>query len=65
MRRVTILLMLLLAAPLAAQPVPYDAAKQVHWATAAFFGTGWYRVSDNRTLRLICMMREVFCSSEH
>ena len=25
----------------------------------------FYRVSDNRTLRLICMMREVFCSSEH
>ena len=48
MRRVAILLVLLFAAPLAAQPVPYDAAKQVHWATAAFFGTGWYRVSDNR-----------------
>ena len=25
----------------------------------------FYRVSDNRTLRLICMMREVFCSREH
>jgi DNA-binding transcriptional ArsR family regulator len=25
----------------------------------------FYRVSDNRTLRLICMMREVFCSNEH
>jgi hypothetical protein len=25
----------------------------------------FYRVSDNRTLRLICMMREVFCSSDH
>ena len=25
----------------------------------------FYRVSDNRTLRLICMMREVFCSHEH
>lgn len=24
----------------------------------------FYRVSNNRTLRLICMMREVFCSSE-
>ena len=22
--------------------------KQVHWASAAFFGTGWYRVDDNR-----------------
>ena len=25
----------------------------------------FYRVSYNRTLRLICMMREVFCSHEH
>jgi DNA-binding transcriptional ArsR family regulator len=25
----------------------------------------FYRVSNNRTLRLICMMREVFCNSEH
>ena len=25
----------------------------------------FYRVSDNRTLRLICMMREVFCNHEH
>ena len=25
----------------------------------------FYRVSDSRTLRLICMMREVFCSNEH
>jgi len=25
----------------------------------------FYRVSDNRTLRLICMMREVFCTHEH
>ena len=25
----------------------------------------FYRVSDSRTLRLICMMREVFCSHEH
>lgn len=25
----------------------------------------FYRVSDNRTLKLICMMREVFCSHEH
>jgi hypothetical protein len=47
-RRVAFILLALFAAPLAAQPVTYDAAKQVHWATAAFFGTGWYRVSDNR-----------------
>jgi len=25
----------------------------------------FYRVSDSRTLRLICMMREVFCTQEH
>ena len=25
----------------------------------------FYRVRDNRTLRLICMMREVFCTHEH
>ncbi len=25
----------------------------------------FYRVGDNRTLALICMMREVFCSSGH
>jgi ArsR family transcriptional regulator len=25
----------------------------------------FYRVSDNRTLKLICMMREVFCTHEH
>ena len=25
----------------------------------------FYRVSDNRTLKLICMMREVFCSHDH
>ena len=25
----------------------------------------FYRVSDNRTLRLICMMREVFCTHDH
>ena len=25
----------------------------------------FYRVSDNRTLKLICMMREVFCTHDH
>ena len=25
----------------------------------------FYRVSDSRTLKLICMMREVFCTHEH
>jgi hypothetical protein len=27
-----------------------EPAKQVHWAAAAFFGTGWYRVSENRSV---------------
>jgi hypothetical protein len=27
-----------------------EPAKQVHWATGAFFGTGWYRVSENRSV---------------
>lgn len=48
MRALAAILLLLSAPPLAAQAEPYDAAQQVHWASAAFFGTGWYRVSDNR-----------------
>jgi len=47
-RLVTIILLSVFAAPLAAQTTVYDTARQVHWATAAFFGTGWYRVSANR-----------------
>jgi len=31
-----------------AQVSPYKAAEQVHWASAAFFGTGWYSVDENR-----------------
>ena len=27
-----------------------EPAKQVHWASGAFFGTGWYRVNDNRSV---------------
>ncbi len=27
-----------------------DPARQVHWAMGAFFGTGWYRVDDNRSM---------------
>lgn len=27
-----------------------DPARQVHWAMGAFFGTGWYRVDDNRSV---------------
>ena len=27
-----------------------DPERQVHWAMGAFFGTGWYRVDDNRSM---------------
>jgi hypothetical protein len=27
-----------------------EPAKQVHWAMGAFFGTGWYRVDENRSV---------------
>jgi hypothetical protein len=27
-----------------------EPAKQIHWAMGAFFGTGWYRVDDNRSV---------------
>jgi len=27
-----------------------DPARQVHWAMGAFFGTGWYKVDDNRNM---------------
>jgi hypothetical protein len=51
-RRVAIILLSLFVAPLAAQTggqtADSEVARQVHWATAAFFGTGWYQVSDNR-----------------
>jgi hypothetical protein len=47
-RLAIVIILSILATPLAAQTAEYDAARQVHWATAAFFGTGWYRVSDNR-----------------
>ena len=42
----TVLLTLPAVAP--AQVVPYQPEEQVHWAVAAFFGTGWYRVDENR-----------------
>lgn len=40
------------SAQLGAQALPAESEseKQVHWATAAFFGTGWYTVSDNRSM---------------
>ena len=31
-----------------AQEASYAPEEQVHWASAAFFGTGWYRVDENR-----------------
>jgi hypothetical protein len=52
-RPVVLTLLFALSMPLAAaaQAVPYETepAKQVHWATAAFFGSGWYQVDDNRS----------------
>jgi len=30
-----------------------DPARQVHWAMGAFFGTGWYRVDENRTVYIL------------
>lgn len=46
------LLLLCFPVLLQAQTVPYaepEPEKQVHWAMAAFFGTGWYQVDENRT----------------
>jgi len=31
-------------------PAGLEPEKQVHWAVAAFFGTGWYQVDDNRSM---------------
>lgn len=45
------LLLCVLAPGLQAQPAPPAGAeppRQVHWAVSAFFGTGWYRVDENR-----------------
>jgi hypothetical protein len=41
-------ILLILSPSLRAQSVAYEPAEQVHWAVAAFFGTGWYQVDDNR-----------------
>ena len=48
--RVLIILVVfcLFPAPLWAQYAQAEPEKQVHWASAAFFGTGWYRVDENR-----------------
>lgn len=49
------LLLISIAGPLWAQPVPVasEPAKQVHWAVGAFFGTGWYRVDRNRSVYIL------------
>jgi hypothetical protein len=46
----TILVLCLACLPPAvwAQSIQYKPAEQVHWAAAAFFGTGWYKVDNNR-----------------
>lgn len=36
-----------------ASQVSEDPARQVHWAMGDFFGTGWYRVSNNRSVYII------------
>jgi hypothetical protein len=45
------LVLVLVPSALPAQAVPYEPEpeKQVHWALAAFFGTGWYQVDKNRS----------------
>lgn len=50
LRIITIVLFSLLPAVLSAQQVAVEPEKQVHWAAAAFFGTGWYKVDDNRSM---------------
>jgi hypothetical protein len=44
-----LLLCLALSSPATAQESPVEPEKQVHWAMAAVFGTGWYRVDENRS----------------
>lgn len=50
-------LFLALAAPAlqaqAVSPTGSEPPKQVHWAVGAFFGTGWYRVDDNRSVYVL------------
>ena len=55
--RAAIIAMLLAPAPAAIPDAPVllgaEPAKQVHWAVGAFFGTGWYRVDDNRSVFIL------------
>lgn len=50
---VSLLCLIALGLPPTAEPQDYaaqtDPVRQVHWAMAAYFGTGWYRVDDNRS----------------
>jgi len=34
-------------------PEALEAARQVHWAVGAFFGTGWYEVDENRSVFIL------------
>ena len=43
------LLCMALSTPAPAQELLAEPEKQVHWAMAAVFGTGWYRVDENRS----------------
>jgi hypothetical protein len=51
-RTVAILLLVLCPCALRAQTAepPPNPEEQVHWAVGAFFGTGWYKVDDNRSV---------------
>jgi hypothetical protein len=55
--RAAIIAMLLAPAPAAMPDAPMllgaEPAKQVHWAVGAFFGTGWYRVDENRSVFIL------------
>lgn len=49
LRIVAIVALSVVSAQLHAQQVLVEPEKQVHWAAAAFFGTGWYKVDENRS----------------
>jgi len=51
-RTLVLLLLALFADALQAQAQapPPNPEEQVHWAVGAFFGTGWYKVDDNRSV---------------
>jgi hypothetical protein len=51
-RTLVLLLLALFADALQAQAAepPPNPEEQVHWAVGAFFGTGWYKVDDNRSV---------------